>query len=340
MPTEKIDIISGDRAAGIARAGELLRRGGIVAIPTETVYGLAASAFDDGAIKRVFLAKGRPQNNPLIVHISDFDMLYKIARDVPVAAKVLAEKFWPGPFTMVLKRKDVIAESVSAGLDTVAVRMPASETARDIIRAAGLPLAAPSANISGAPSPTKAKYVLADLDNKVDAVVIGEDCTVGVESTVVALFCTPPRLLRPGAVTAEQLCEFLPDLVVDSAVLSEPEQGRAVASPGMLYKHYAPKTEAFLVEADSAGFIDFVNSKDDCAAICFEEELPRIAVKKISYGAQNNKAELAKNVFTALREVDALAAGRVYIHAPDKSGIGLAIYNRLLRAAAFKVIKL
>ena len=128
--------------------------------------------------------------------------------------------------------------------------------------------------------------------------------------------------------------------MVDSAVLSEPEQGRAVASPGMLYKHYAPKTEAFLVEADSAGFIDFVNSKDDCAAICFEEELPRIAVKKISYGAQNNKAELAKNVFTALREVDALAAGRVYIHAPDKSGIGLAIYNRLLRAAAFKVIEL
>lgn len=340
MNTEKIDIISGDRQKGINRAAELLRQGGIVAIPTETVYGLAASAFDDEAIKKVFLAKGRPQNNPLIVHISDIEMLNAVADDIPDTARALAQKFWPGPLTMVLNRKDTIAKSISAGLDTVAVRMPASKAARDIIGAAGLPLAAPSANISGRPSPTTAAHVISDLDGKVEAIVSGEDCVVGVESTVVALFCSPPRLLRPGAVTAEQLRDILPDLVIDRAVLAEPKKDEAVASPGMLYKHYAPKTEAFLVEGESDAFIKLVNSANNSAAICFEDEFDRIKVPKLSFGTNDDKAALAKNLFSALREVDALNAERVYIHAPDKDGIGLAVYNRLLRAAGFKVMKL
>lgn len=340
MQTEKIDILSGDRQAGIDRAGEILRRGGIVAIPTETVYGLAASAFDDNAIKKVFEAKGRPQNNPLIVHISDLDMINEVAEDIPAILPALAKRFWPGPFTAVLKKKETVASRVSAGLDTVAVRMPASAAARDIIRAAGIPLAAPSANVSGAPSPTTAAHVLADLDGKADAILCGEDCSVGVESTVVALFSKPPRLLRPGAVTAEELREFLPDLIIDKAVLSEPESGKPVASPGMLYKHYAPRTEAFLVVGDSRDFIRFVNSKRDCAALCFNEEFPEITVKKLSYGEKNDKKELARNLFAALRRVDTLNAQCVYIHAPDKSGVGLAVYNRLLRAAAFKVIEL
>lgn len=340
MQTEKIDITSGDRQSGIERAGGILRRGGIVAIPTETVYGLAASAFDDEAIKKVFAAKGRPQNNPLIVHISDLNMLYTVADDIPKAALTLAEKYWPGPLTMVLKKKDTVAKSVSAGLDTVAVRMPASKAARDIIRAAGIPLAAPSANISGRPSPTTAAHVLADLDGLVDGIVIAEDCAVGVESTVAALFCEPARLLRPGAVTAEQLREVLPDLVIDKAVLAEPEKGAAVASPGMLYKHYAPETEAFLVVGNSEDYVGFVNSKAGCAALCFNGEAEKITIDKISYGDVDDKAELAKNLFGALRRVDTLKAQSVYIHAPDKSGIGLAVYNRLLRAAAFKVIEL
>ena len=340
MHTEKIDIISGDRKEGVSLAADILRRGGTVAIPTETVYGLAASAFDDAAIKKVFLAKGRPQNNPLIVHISDFDMISEIARDIPEAARVLAKKFWPGPLTMVLNKKDAVAKSVSAGLGTVAVRMPSSKAAREIIRAAGVPLAAPSANISGKPSPTTANHVLSDLDGKVDGIVIGEDCTVGVESTVVALFCSPPRLLRPGAVTAEQLREILPDLVIDKAVLSEPEKNTAAISPGMLYKHYAPVTETFLVEGDSGSFADFVNIKDNCAAICFEDDFAAVKCKKISYGAKDNQSELAKNLFSALREVDKLGADAVYVHAPDKNGVGLAVYNRLIRAAQFKVIKL
>ena len=340
MKTEKIDVISGDREKGIARAGEILRRGGTVAIPTETVYGLAASALDDGAIEKVFLAKGRPQNNPLIVHISDIKMLEDVARDIPDAAYRLAETFWPGPLTMVLRRKDAVASRVSAGLDTVAVRMPASKAARDIIEASGVPLAAPSANISGSPSPTAAAHVIHDLDGKVDAIVCGEDCKVGVESTVVALFSDPPRILRPGAVTAEELSGILPGLVIDKAVLSEPESGKAVASPGMLYKHYAPKTETFLIEGESKNYIDFVNSKGDCAAVCFDGEAARITVKKLAYGAQNDGDALAKNLFSVLRAVDALGAKRVYVHAPDKRGIGLAVYNRLLRAAGFKVIKL
>ena len=340
MQTEKIDIISGDRKEGLLQAASILKAGGIVAIPTETVYGLAASAFDDDAIKKVFLAKGRPQNNPLIVHISDFDMINEVARDIPDTAKTLAEKYWPGPLTMVLEKRDAVAKSVSCGLDTVAVRMPASKTAREIIRLSGVPLAAPSANISGRPSPTTAKHVLYDLDGKVDGIVIDGDCAVGVESTVVSLCCTPPRLLRPGAVTAEQLREVLPDLIIDKAVLSEPEAGARVASPGMLYKHYAPRTEAFLVEGDSASFAEFVNEKADGAAICFDGDMPLIKHKKISYGSSEDKRTLAKNLFLVLREADGLGADALYIHAPDKSGLGLAVYNRLIRAAGFKVIKL
>ncbi len=340
MNTEKIDIISGDWAQGVARAGEILRRGGIVAIPTETVYGLAASALDDEAIKKVFAAKGRPQNNPLIVHISDIKELESVADDIPEVAKKLARRFWPGPLTMVLKRKETIAKSVSAGLDTVAVRMPSSKAARDIIASSGLPLAAPSANISGSPSPTTAEHVIADLDGRVDAIVCGEDCTVGVESTVVALFSSPPRLLRPGAVTAEELSELLPDLVIDSAVLREPQKDMPVASPGMLYKHYAPKTETFLVEGESDNYVSFVNSKENCAAVCFSDEANKINATKIVYGKKDNPYILAKNLFSALRQVDTLGVHSVYVHAPDKKGMGLAVYNRLIRAAGFKVIKL
>lgn len=340
METERIDIVSGDRQKGIDRAALLLKSGGIVAIPTETVYGLAASAFDDNAIAKVFAAKGRPQNNPLIVHISDIDMLSTVAINISDTALKIAKKFWPGPLTMVLERANNIAPSVSAGLDTVAVRMPSSKAARDIIKAANLPLAAPSANISGSPSPTTAAHVLADLDKKVDGIVIGEDCTVGVESTVVSLAVKPPRLLRPGAVTVEQLREFLPDLVIDKAVLSEPKTNEKVASPGMLYKHYAPKTETFLVEAESDTFLSFVNSKTNSAAVCFDDETGKCSIKSIAYGDKQDKSALAKNLFSVLRKVDTLGVDRVYIHAPDKDGIGLAVYNRLIRAAAFKVIKL
>ena len=328
-----------DDAKGIKTAAELLKKGGIVAIPTETVYGLAASAFDDEAIKKVFIAKGRPQDNPLIVHIADFDNIENIVGDFPEKAKELARRFWPGPLTMVLPKSKRIAESVSGGLDTVAVRMPENEVAREIIRESGLPLAAPSANLSGSPSPTKSEDVIADLDGRIDAVVCSGHSDVGVESTVVTLVTNPPRLLRPGRVTAEELREIIPDLLIDKAVLSGLEKSEKAASPGMKYKHYSPKTEVYLVEAESAAFCRFVNSKEDSAAICFSEDAPKINRKTLSIGASDNEEEQARLIFERLRESDALGVKTVYVHAPKKSGIGLAVYNRLIRAAGFKVIK-
>lgn len=337
MITEKLYLYK-DYDGGINRAAEILKNGGIVAIPTETVYGLAASAYCEDAIKNVFLAKGRPQDNPLIVHISNTDMLYEIAKDIPESAIVCAKKFWPGPFTMVLSKTGKTAECVSGGLSTVAVRMPSDKAATDIINVSGLPLAAPSANVSGSPSPTSAYHVEHDLDGKIDAIVFGDECEVGVESTVVSFCTNPPRLLRPGAVTAEQLMEIIPDLVVDKAVLAEPEKDEKVASPGMKYKHYAPKTETFLVEGE--GFANFVNSKDDCAAICFKNESEKITVPKIVYGDSLDESTLAHDVFSALRKIDEFGVKEVYIHAPSKKGVGLAVYNRLIRAAGFKVITL
>lgn len=340
MITKKLLINKESYENSINEASKILKGGGIVAIPTETVYGLAASAKSDTAIKKVFEAKGRPQDNPLIVHISNMDMLKAVAKDIPEKALECAEKFWPGPLTMVLPRTDYTAPSVSAGLNSVAVRMPNHKTALDIIEKSGLPLAAPSANVSGSPSPTSPFHVEYDLTGKIDAIVYDNECTVGVESTVISFCVNPPKLLRPGAVTKEQLLEIIPDLAVDEAVLKEPEKDAKVESPGMKYKHYAPKTSAFLVEGDKDSFIKFVNAEKNCAAICFYEEFDKITVPKLCYGKGENEESLAKGVFSALREIDNLNLEKVYIHAPSKTGIGLAVYNRLLRAAAFRVIKL
>ncbi len=323
---------------GIAKSCEILKNGGVVAIPTETVYGLAANAYDENAISKIFIAKGRPQDNPLIVHISNIHSLYEIAKDIPKSALLCAEKFWPGPLTMVLPKTEKIPSCVSAGLPTVAVRMPSCKLAREVIEKSGLPLAAPSANLSGSPSPTTANHVINDLDGKIDAVLMGDTCNVGVESTVITLAGEKPVLLRPGGITLEQLREVLPDIEVNKAVLSELEQGEKAASPGMKYKHYAPKTETYLVEGDK--FAEFVNKQKDAVAVCFLEESDKICIEKIVYGSKAEPHTLALNVFSVLREVDNLGVKSIYIHAPERNGIGLAVYNRLIRAAAFKVIKL
>ncbi len=328
-----------DDKKGVKAAARLLKQGKIVAIPTETVYGLAASAYDDNAIKKVFEAKGRPQDNPLIVHIAEFSQINELISCLPEEAARLANSFWPGPLTLVLPKSDKVAKGVSAGLDTVAVRMPANEIARSIINESGLPLAAPSANLSGSPSPTSAEHVVEDLDGKIDAVVLSDDCTVGVESTVVSLAVKPPRLLRPGAVTLEQLKEILPDIVVDKAVLSKLEKGAKAASPGMMYKHYSPETEVFLVEAESEEFCGFVNSQKNIAAICFEEDKEKLLCKTLCMGKEENEEEHAKLIFNLLRKADKLSVEKIYVHAPQKTGVGLAVYNRLIRAAGFKVIK-
>lgn len=340
MITEILSTSESCYRQSIAKSAEILKNGGIVAIPTETVYGLAASALDSDALAKVFEAKGRPQDNPLIVHISNMKMLREIAKDIPQTALLCAEKFWPGPFTMVLKSSGVVDERVSAGLDTVAVRMPSHKIALDIIDESGLPLAAPSANTSGSPSPTSANHVKADLNGRIDAIVFGDECSVGVESTVVSFCTNPPRLLRPGAVTAEELKEIIGDLVVDKAVLAEPEKNQKVESPGMKYKHYAPKADAYLIEGNSEDFIEYVNTKADGVAVCFSEESDKIKGPKLIYGKGEDESTLAHEVFSVLRKIDDLGQSKAYIHAPSKKGVGLAVYNRLIRAAAYKVVQL
>ncbi len=320
-------------------AADILKKGGIVAIPTETVYGLAASALNKDALEKVFVAKGRPQDNPLIVHIDSIEMLEKIAVNIPKKAFICAEKFWPGPLTMVLESSGFVSEKVSAGLSTVAVRMPSDLIARKVINISGLPLAAPSANASGSPSPTTAFHVLDDLDGKIDAVIMGENCQVGVESTVISVTEDGARLLRPGAVTLEMLREIFPDIAVDKAILSEPEKDEKVASPGMKYKHYAPKTSLYLVNGDSDAFCDFVN-KENAVALCFKEEAQKIQGKTFIYGQEENEEAMAQSVFAVLRTLDKENIKKAYVHAPKKQGVGLAVYNRLIRACAFRVIDL
>ena len=326
----------------IEKAAEIIKNGGLVAIPTETVYGLAASAFNESAIENIFKAKGRPNDNPLIVHIADIEELYNIVKEVPIAAKQCMDAFWPGPFTAVLPKKDIIPLCVSGGLDTVAVRMPNNAVTKAIIKKAGVPLAAPSANRSGSPSPSSAEHVIDDLEGRIDAIVISEKCEVGVESTVVTFATNPPRLLRPGGITVEMLKEFIPNLIIDSAVTAEPEKGVAVASPGMKYKHYAPKAEVIMATGSINAFCKYCNEHktDFDFALCYDEDEIELAIPHLSLGANEDHEKQAELLFEFLRDIDKKGYKKVIVHAPLKEGVGLAVYNRLIRAAGFKVIEL
>lgn len=320
-------------------AGKLLRTGEVVAIPTETVYGLAANALDGEAVKKIFAAKGRPQDNPLIVHLAGFDEVGALTSLVPESARRLAEKFWPGPLTVILPKSDKIPDEVTAGLDTVALRCPSHPAARAVIAAAGVPLAAPSANISGGPSPTGAEHVLRDLGGKIPLILDGGRCEVGVESTVVTLTTEIPRLLRPGGVTLEQLRQVLGDVEVDEAVLHRMKAGEAASSPGMKYKHYAPKAELTLVRGGFEDFIDYVEKQGDCFVLCFEGE-EKYFKNAVTYGRRDDGESKANRLFGALRELDERGAGAVLVRDPGTAGIDLAVCNRLLRASAFRTVDL
>lgn len=341
MAEKQTQFLSAD-AEGIARAGELLASGELVAVPTETVYGLAADALNQRAVSDIFVAKGRPSDNPLIVHIADTKDWAPLVTHIPDGAAALADAFWPGPLTIILPADACIPSVVTGGLSTVAVRLPSHPTARAIIRAAGRPLAAPSANRSGAPSPTTAARVMEDMQGRIAAVLDGGDCAVGVESTVVDLSGDRPRLLRPGGVTPEQLRAVLGDLVIDPAVTAQLEEGVKAASPGMKYKHYAPKAKLTLVKAAPAAFAAFVNAKaaETPVALCFDGEEDMLRVPYLTYGAREDAAAQAHRVFDALRQLDDMGATTVYAACPDANGVGLAVYNRLLRAAGFEVITL
>ncbi len=323
-----------------AEAGRVLREGGLVAIPTETVYGLAANAFDGEAAARIFAAKGRPADNPLIVHIASLDQWPALVAEVPAAALRLAEAFWPGPLSIILPKSGLIPDQVSGGLETVAVRMPSHPAAAAVIRAAGVPLAAPSANLSGSPSPTTAGHVKRDLWGRIDGILDGGACEVGVESTVITLAGDVPRVLRPGGVSVEQLRQVLGEVEVDPAVLHQLAPDRKAASPGMKYKHYSPRTRVIIVKGSFAAFKKFIANKKDCAALCFACEGEQLDVPFIEVGREHDSGAQAHLLFDALRRVDELGVSTVYARCPDTDGIGLAVINRLLRAAAFTVVDL
>lgn len=324
----------------IQEAGTLLRQGGLVAIPTETVYGLAANALMGEAVARIFEAKGRPQDNPLIVHIAAFEDIQPLVSEIPGQARALAEAFWPGPLTMVLPKSGQIPRETSGGLATVGIRFPSHPVAAAVIRAAGTPLAAPSANLSGSPSPTTARHVKQDLWGRIDAIVDGGSCQVGVESTVITLAEGMPKLLRPGGITLEQLESVLGKVEVDHAVLHRLEDGAKASSPGMKYKHYAPKARVILVKG--AGYVDYVNSHagKGVAALCYQEDGPLLHIPYVSFGAADDDSSQAQKLFDALRRLDEEGAAVVYARCPHTDGMGMAVYNRLIRAAGFEVLSI
>lgn len=319
-------------------AGKILACGGLVAFPTETVYGLGADALNDEAVKNIYAAKGRPSDNPLIVHIAEKDDIKPLVKEVTPKAKALMDAFFPGPLTIILPKSDKIGKTVSGGLDTVAVRMPINETAHALIKASGCPIAAPSANTSGLPSPTRAKYVIDDMMGKIDAIIDGGDCEYGVESTVITLATEVPTLLRPGAITKEMLESVIGEVYVAPAVLEGMKDNEVAASPGMKYKHYAPKAKVVIVKGDKEKYEKFVNSRKNAYALCFDGD--NIAIPKVTYGRENDDLSQARELFDALRHLDELGAKKVYAHIPHKDGVGMAVYNRLIRAAAFCIIDL
>ncbi len=328
----------------IQTAADLLRAGGLVGIPTETVYGLGANGLDPAAVGRIFQAKGRPQDNPLILHIPGADWLERYCRDIPAAAYELARRFWPGPLTMVLRRRDNVPDQVTAGLDTVGMRCPAHPLCRAVIQAADVPVAAPSGNTSGRPSPTTAAHMLEDMDGRIDAILDGGPWCVGVESTIVDLTCTPPRLLRPGGITLEQLRAALGEVAVDPAVTRLMGAGERPRAPGMKYRHYAPKAPVTVVTGEperSAAYIAAHAGPGD-GVICFEEFLPMYAGGArpvMSLGPAGDKGEQARRVFDALRAFDHTAVSAIWAQCPDSGGIGLAVTNRLNKAAGFHIVE-
>ncbi len=346
METVIVNMRDGIEEAGMRRAGEILRRGGLVAFPTETVYGLGADALDEEAAGKIYQAKGRPSDNPLIVHIADWDAIEKIAVDIPPEAKLLSDAFWPGPLTMILKRSDAVPLATTGGLDTVAVRLPNHEIARALIRAGGGYVAAPSANTSGRPSPTKAEHVVRDMDGVIDMIIDGGDVRIGIESTIVDLTEGAPTILRPGYVSREMLEKVLGRVEIDRALLAEDENIRPKA-PGMRYRHYAPKAPLVIVEGPAQRVRERINalSEENAAdgrvtgVIGTDESQGyyRNALVK-SIGSRADERSIARHLYGILREFDDSEVSVIYSESFDTPQMGQAIMNRLIKAAGHQII--
>ena len=333
----------------LEEACRILQKGGLVAFPTETVYGLGGDAMHPEASAKIYAAKGRPSDNPLIVHIADMDALEDIAQSVPEAAVKLADHFWSGPLTMIFPKKEAVPKSTTGGLETVAVRMPSHPVARALIRESGVYIAAPSANTSGRPSPTKAEHVKEDLDGRIDMILDGGAVGIGLESTIVDLSTGVPTILRPGYITGEMLEDVLGEVQVDPAILSQKMNPNIVAkAPGMKYRHYAPKGQMTIIEGDTGKVVDEINrlvkekTDEGCsvAVIATEETKDAYACANVrSVGSRATEGSIAAGLYDILREMDHIGAEYIYAESFEKDTLGKAIMNRMLKAAAYHVIK-
>ncbi len=309
-------------------------------MPTETVYGLGANALDKNAVTNVYKAKGRPMDNPLIVHLAKAEDAELYAHTNETFYK-LAERFMPGPLTVILPKKDIIPYEVTCGLDTVAIRVPSNQIAHKLIELSGCPIAAPSANLSGKPSPTSFEHVVEDMNGRVDAIIDGGKCDVGVESTVIIIKGNSAEILRPGLVTYEDLVEIIPDITINEAVKNQCTTAKP-ASPGMKYRHYAPSSPVFLVDGNDEDIIQFFKIKqqsENCGILCFDEDAKYLSSDKLlTFGSHFDEQKQAHELFDMLRKFDSMSVDKIYARLPSDKGVGLAVYNRLIRAAGFTII--
>lgn len=332
----------------LAEAAQILRDGGLVAFPTETVYGLGANALDEAAAKKIYAAKGRPSDNPLIAHISCLEELKPLVAYIPETGRKLAEAYWPGPLTMVFPKSDIVPYGTTGGLDTVAVRMPSDPVANRLIKLAGVPVAAPSANTSGRPSPTTAQHVWQDMEGKIEMILDGGPVGIGVESTIVDVSGDVPTLLRPGAITMEMLRETVGRVEIDPAIQAPPSADLRPKAPGMKYRHYAPHADLQLVEGETDKVVETINAlvKEKLAegkkvgVICTDETRDRFQQGEVrSVGLRAKEETIAHNLFAVLREFDDLDVDCIYSESFSKDHLGQAIMNRLTKAAGYHVLK-
>ncbi len=348
MNTKTAIIDENNRKQVIEEAAAVIREGGIVAFPTETVYGLGADAMNEEAVKKIFIAKGRPQDNPLIIHIADKEDLKKYAVDVPEIAQKIADKFWPGPLTIILKKNKCIPYVTSANLETVGIRFPSNTIAQDLIRESNTTIAAPSANISGRPSPTDVERCVEDLDGKVDYIIGGEHSEVGVESTIIDCSVNPPCILRPGGVTLEELREMDERIYIDPAILKKMPANIKPKAPGMKYRHYAPKAKVIIVQGNLQKTIDKVNElmvdyivegKKVGLMVTEETKDSYNCENIICMGKRSDLSTVAHNLFEALRSFDDKGVDVILAEAVEEKGVGVAVMNRLKKSAGYNIVK-
>ncbi|MCM0649777.1 L-threonylcarbamoyladenylate synthase [Clostridium swellfunianum] len=330
----------------IEEAGKVIREGGLVAFPTETVYGLGANALDEEAVKKIFIAKGRPQDNPLIVHVADFNIEF-LVKEIPEIAQKLMKKFWPGPLTLLIEKSGVVPETTTAGLSTVGIRMPSNVIAKELIASAGVPIAAPSANVSGRPSPTEASRCVEDLSGRVDFILGGGVCEVGLESTIVDCTSTPPCVLRPGGITLDMLREIDSSIYIDPAVMKKIEGDFKPKAPGMKYRHYAPKAPMKIVRGELQKTIEkiseivqnSIDEKKKVGILATEETKNKyLHGMIISIGSRADISSVGKNLFEALRKFDDAGVDLILAEAFEESGLGTAVMNRLKKSAGYDII--